>query len=97
MTTANKHIDSNFDDFLRAEGIFEEVEAAALNRVVAERIRETIRERMALARAPGTTFVTNEDAFLCSQKRLLAKLKPQSPPRTQDLGRASTTLLNGNA
>jgi hypothetical protein len=30
-----KHLDSNFDDFLREEGLLAETEAAALKRVVA--------------------------------------------------------------
>lgn len=31
----NKHIGSDFDDFLREEGILEEVEAAAIKKVIA--------------------------------------------------------------
>lgn len=35
MKNKNKHIGSDFDDFLREEGILEEVEAAAIKRVIA--------------------------------------------------------------
>jgi hypothetical protein len=32
-----KHLGSSFDDFLREEGLFEEVEAVATGRILAER------------------------------------------------------------
>jgi DNA-binding Xre family transcriptional regulator len=41
------HIGSNFDDFLREEGMFEAVEAAAIKRVIAFQIqREMKREAL---------------------------------------------------
>ena len=39
-----------------------------------ERVRNTIAERLAIARNPLTTFVSHDDAFAFSQARLLAKL-----------------------
>ncbi|HEX7329470.1 MAG TPA: helix-turn-helix transcriptional regulator [Casimicrobiaceae bacterium] len=42
---SNPHIGSDFDDFLREEGIFEEVEARAIKKVVAAMIEQTMAER----------------------------------------------------
>ena len=36
-----KHIGSSFDDFLKEDGIFEEVQACALKRALAEHSTET--------------------------------------------------------
>ena len=41
----NKNIGSNFDDFLREEGIYEEVTAAAIKRVIAFQIMEEMKRR----------------------------------------------------
>ena len=41
---SNPHIGSDFDDFLRAEGIFEEVEAGAIKKVVACMIERAMAE-----------------------------------------------------
>jgi hypothetical protein len=55
----NKHRGSNFDDFLREEGLYEEVHAAALKRVVAELLEESMsREGISkpeMARRMGTS------------------------------------------
>lgn len=40
----NPHIGSNFDDFLQEEGIFEEVEAGAMKKVVACMIEQAMNE-----------------------------------------------------
>ncbi|MEI6083689.1 MAG: helix-turn-helix domain-containing protein [Verrucomicrobiota bacterium] len=40
----NKHIGSDFDDFLRAEGMLEEIEAAALKKIVAWQLEEALRK-----------------------------------------------------
>jgi antitoxin HicB len=40
MKKPNPHSGSDFDDFLKEEGIFEEVQARALKRVVAEQIED---------------------------------------------------------
>jgi antitoxin HicB len=42
MKKCNPHIGSNFDDFLKEEGIFEEVQAKALKRALAEQIQESM-------------------------------------------------------
>ena len=41
----NKHVGSNFDDFLRDEGILAETAATALKRVLAYQIRKERVER----------------------------------------------------
>ena len=40
---ANKHIGSDFDDFLREEGILAEVEATAMKRVIAFQIDQEMK------------------------------------------------------
>ena len=55
----NQHIGSNFDEFLREEGIYEEVEAAALKKVIAAALaRQMKRQHISvskLAKALGTS------------------------------------------
>ena len=41
---SNKHRGSDFDDFLREEGIYEEVCAAAVKRVLAAQVAEALEE-----------------------------------------------------
>ncbi len=38
----NKHMSSNFDDFLKDEGIFEEVQAKALKRALVEQLNDAM-------------------------------------------------------
>lgn len=40
----NKHIGSDFDDFLRDEGMLEEIEAAALKKIVAWQLEEALKK-----------------------------------------------------
>ena len=42
MAKPNSHIGLNFDDFLRKEGLFEEVQAKALERALAEQIQDSM-------------------------------------------------------
>ncbi len=42
MPKANPHHGSNFDDFLREDGIFEEVQARALKRALAEQLDDAM-------------------------------------------------------
>ena len=41
----NKHIGSDFDEFLREEGLLAEAEAAAVKRVIAHQIKKEMSER----------------------------------------------------
>ena len=55
----NQYIGSDFDEFLREEGIFEEVEAAAIKKVLAcmieQRMAETHITKSEMARRMGTS------------------------------------------
>jgi DNA-binding Xre family transcriptional regulator len=42
---SEKHIGSNFDDFLSEEGILEEVNLVAIKRVISYQLRETMKEK----------------------------------------------------
>lgn len=44
MAKRNKHRGSSFDKFLREQGMYEEVQAAAVKRAVAEAIEDGMRE-----------------------------------------------------
>ncbi len=51
----NPHVGSNFDDFLREEGIYEEVEAAALKKVIATALtRQMKRRHVSVSKLAGT-------------------------------------------
>ncbi|NBC29706.1 MAG: XRE family transcriptional regulator [Spirochaetes bacterium] len=43
--TTNKHIGSDFDDFLAAEGLLPEAEATAVKRIIAYQIRQEMEAR----------------------------------------------------
>ena len=45
MKRPNKHIGSNFDDFLQEEGILEETQAAAVKKVISFQIRKIMKEK----------------------------------------------------
>lgn len=45
MMKKNKHIGSDFDEFLREEGLLAAAEATAVKRVIARQIEKEIRER----------------------------------------------------
>jgi antitoxin HicB len=59
MRKSNKHRGADFDDFLRDEAIFDEVQAAALKRALAEAIEEAMKEgelsKVEVARRMGTS------------------------------------------
>ena len=44
MKRKNKHIGTDFDDFLSEEGIREEVEAVAIKRVIAYQLQKTMKK-----------------------------------------------------
>jgi hypothetical protein len=45
MKKTNKHVGSNFDSFLKEEGILEESQAAAVKKVLAYQIMEAMKEK----------------------------------------------------
>ncbi len=59
----NKHIGSNFDDFLKEEGILAEVEAAATKGVIAYQIRETMKKKKINKSRLATQMGTSRSAL----------------------------------
>jgi antitoxin HicB len=59
MTETHKSDGSSFDDFLRDEGMYEEVTSAAVARVIAWQLQEQMREqgvsKVEMARRMGTS------------------------------------------
>ncbi len=59
MRKSNRHRGSKFDDFLREEAIFEDVQAAAVKRALAEAVEEAMDEaklsKVEMARRMGTS------------------------------------------
>ena len=45
MKRANKHVGTNFDDFLQKEGILNETQAAAAKKVLAFQIKQIMKEK----------------------------------------------------
>lgn len=63
----NKHIGSDFDDFLQEEGILAEVEATAIKRVIAYQIQQ----EMALHKLTKTDLAAKMKTSRASLNRLL--------------------------
>ncbi len=59
MRKRNRHRGSNFDDFLREEAIFDDVQAAGVKRALSEAVDEAMKEakltKVAMARRMGTS------------------------------------------
>jgi antitoxin HicB len=59
MRKSNRHRGSKFDDFLREQAIFDDVQAAAVKRALAEAIEESMKEgklsKVEMARRMGTS------------------------------------------
>ena len=55
----NPHVGSDFDDFLKREGIFDDVQAIAVKRVLAHQLQQSMRAKRltktAMAKRMGTT------------------------------------------
>ncbi len=63
MCTTNKNIGSNFDDFLKEEGIFEEVQLTALLKVylrVGEKLKSAL---VSLTQVEDKATFTHEEVF----------------------------------
>lgn len=58
----NKHIGSDFDDFLSEQGLAEEVSAAALKRVIAWQIAETMKAQRITKKALAERMHTSRTA-----------------------------------
>jgi antitoxin HicB len=82
----NKHLGDNFDDFLREEGLLEEVEAKAIKRMVAFQISQEMKRRK-LTKTEMTHRMKTSRAAL---ERLLDPTNPSVTLST--LERAATAL-----
>lgn len=58
----NKHIGSNFDDFLSDDGLIEEVSAAALKRVIAWQLAQAMKAQKVSKRALAERMHTSRTA-----------------------------------
>lgn len=58
-----KHIGSNFDDFLKEEEIYEQVQAAAIKRVVAYQIAEAMKKKKLTKTAMASRMKTSRAAL----------------------------------
>lgn len=71
----NVHVGSDFDDFLREEGIYDEAQAMAVKRVLALQLEQDMKKarltKSAMARRMGTT-----------RAQLDRLLNPENPPTT---------------
>jgi antitoxin HicB len=59
MKKTNPHSGSNFDAFLKEEGIFEEVQAQTLKRVVVEQIEDSMQAAKLTKMAIADTMAAN--------------------------------------
>ena len=86
VTSMNKHIGSDFDDFLEQEGLLAEVEAAAFKRVIAYQVEELMQRQ----RLTKTEMARRMRTSRASLNRLL---DPSNPSITlQTLERAAAAL-----
>jgi DNA-binding Xre family transcriptional regulator len=82
----NKHLGSNFDDFLREEGMLGDATAAAIKRVLAYQIQEEMKQR----NLSKTVLAKRMKTSRSSVDRLL---DPDNPSVTlQTLERAASAL-----
>ena len=58
----NKHIGSNFDDFLNEDGLIEEVSAGALKRVIAWQLAEAMKSQKVSKKALAERMHTSRTA-----------------------------------
>jgi DNA-binding Xre family transcriptional regulator len=61
-TKKNPHRGSSFDSFLEEEGLFEEVQAAALKKVIAARLRQQMERRSVSVSELASTMKTSRAA-----------------------------------
>jgi antitoxin HicB len=82
----NKHIGSNFDDFLQDEGLLAETDATALKRVLVFQIEKEMEER-------NLTKISFADQMHTSRSSLDRLLDPENPSVTLlTLGKAASVL-----
>jgi hypothetical protein len=82
----NPHLGSSFDDFLKEEGIFEEVTAAAMKRVLAWQIEQLMKKQRVTKSAMAKRMRTSRAAL----DRLLDA--DNTSVTLQTMGRAAAAL-----
>lgn len=86
MTAPHKNIGASFDDFLKEEGIFSDVESAAWKRVIAFQIAEEMKRQQMTKAAMARRMGTSRAAI----HRMLDPVNPSVTLKT--LGAAATIL-----
>jgi len=86
VTTMNKHIGSDFDDFLEEEGILAAVEAAAFKRIIAYQLEELMKQQ----KLTKTEMAKRVQTSRASLHRLLDPSNPSVTLKT--LERAASAL-----
>jgi antitoxin HicB len=81
----NKHIGSNFDDFLKEEGILEEVEAVAAKRVFIFQLEQELKKQKVNKEELAQRMGTSRSAI----RRLL---DPRQPSTLRTLGQAAHAI-----
>ena len=86
---SKKHIGSNFDDFLREEGLLAQVEAVAIKRVLAYQIAQAMKEKgltkVTLAKTMGSSRA--QLTVFWTQRTLRSPCRPWGAP-PMSLGRS---------
>jgi transcriptional regulator with XRE-family HTH domain len=81
----NKHLGSNFDDFLKEEGLLEEVEAVAAKRVFVFQLEKELKRQKVNKEELAQRMGTSRSAV----RRLL---DPSQPSTLRTLGQAAHAL-----
>ena len=66
-TKVNPHTGSSFDDFLKEDGIYEQVQARALKRALAEQLDDAMQSSK-LSKVSTTTMTKAQIALECAPK-----------------------------
>ena len=69
----NKHIGSDFDDFLKEEGIFEEIKVTALKRIIAYLLQKEMLDKGISHAAMAKTFANDFVMFIPLKKWLAGR------------------------
>lgn len=59
----NKHVGSDFDDFLREDGVLDHTEAVAIKRVIAHELSEAMKEKRLTKSAMAEQMHTSRSAM----------------------------------
>ena len=85
MTIKNKHLGSGFDDYLNKKGVYKEVDAVAMRRVIAWQVNQAIKEA-------GLTKTEMADRMETSRASLNRLLDPEKPIKLDTVEKAAKAL-----